>query len=357
MDKQLLDLYSDYLISSFSQTTVTGLSRLLDGAISHDRITNLLAESRFTDQDLWKLTKKDFREIESKEGVLIFDDTIQEKPYTDENEIICYHFDHTKGRNVKGINLLNCVYYNQETTLPFGFDIIRKEEDFVDPKTGKTKRRSKITKNELLRKQLQRTGKNKLQYSYILTDIWFSSQENINYIKQTLDKDCIMGFKSNRKVALSKKDKLQGNFVSISSLSMKSAELLQVYVQGIEFPMLLSKQVFTNKEASSGELYLICSDLTLSYQEIHTIYQKRWKVEEFHKAIKSNTGFAKSPTRIERTQSNHFFASIYAFVKMERLRLKNHLNHFSLQSKLYLNAIKTAFQELNKMQQVQKLYT
>ncbi|MCY4605689.1 MAG: IS701 family transposase, partial [Gemmatimonadetes bacterium] len=31
MDKKLLDLYSDYLLSSFGATTATGLSSLLDG--------------------------------------------------------------------------------------------------------------------------------------------------------------------------------------------------------------------------------------------------------------------------------------------------------------------------------------
>jgi hypothetical protein len=35
------------------------------------------------------------REIESEEGVLILDDSIEEKPYTDENEQICWHYDHS----------------------------------------------------------------------------------------------------------------------------------------------------------------------------------------------------------------------------------------------------------------------
>jgi len=38
---------------------------------------------------------------------LIIDDTIEEKPYTDENEIICWHFSHAKGRCIKGVNLLS----------------------------------------------------------------------------------------------------------------------------------------------------------------------------------------------------------------------------------------------------------
>jgi len=34
-----LDLYTDYLLSSTGPTTATGLSRLLDGTLSHDHVT------------------------------------------------------------------------------------------------------------------------------------------------------------------------------------------------------------------------------------------------------------------------------------------------------------------------------
>ncbi len=33
-----MDLYTDYLLSSFGQVTTTGLSDLLEGSISHDKI-------------------------------------------------------------------------------------------------------------------------------------------------------------------------------------------------------------------------------------------------------------------------------------------------------------------------------
>ncbi len=46
MNKQLLDLYSDYLISSFNKTTATGLSQLVDGSVSHDKISHFLAERK-----------------------------------------------------------------------------------------------------------------------------------------------------------------------------------------------------------------------------------------------------------------------------------------------------------------------
>ena len=48
----LLDLYADYLISSFGPTTATGLSALLEQRVSHDKITRFLSKSQFTSADL-----------------------------------------------------------------------------------------------------------------------------------------------------------------------------------------------------------------------------------------------------------------------------------------------------------------
>lgn len=42
--------------------------------------------------------------MQSVKGVLIIDDSIEEKPFTDENEIFACHYDHSKERNVNGIN-------------------------------------------------------------------------------------------------------------------------------------------------------------------------------------------------------------------------------------------------------------
>ena len=42
MDREFLDLYTDYLISSFGKVTDTGLSELLDEELNHDQITSRL---------------------------------------------------------------------------------------------------------------------------------------------------------------------------------------------------------------------------------------------------------------------------------------------------------------------------
>jgi len=84
----------------------------------------------------------------------------------------------------------------------------------------------------------------------------------------------------------------------------------------------LVRQVFTNKDGSTGILHLVCSDLTCDYDAITTTHKKRCQVEVIHKSLKSNASLAKSPTRTVRTQSNHIFMSICATFKLEWLSIK-----------------------------------
>jgi IS4 transposase len=97
--------------------------------------------------------------------------------------------------------------------------------------------------------------------------------------------------------------------------------------------------------------YLVTSDLTLDWTHITATYQRRWSIEPYHKSLKQNAGLEKSPTRRERIQRNHFFASLGAYIKLERIRLVTKLNHFALKSKIYLSALKAAHQEVVKLKE------
>jgi len=215
--------------------------------------------------------------------------------------------------------------------------------------TKKLKRQSSLTKNEHLRQMLRVCQQNALRYRYVLADNWFSSKENMVFIKLDMGQDFVMALKSNRTVALTPEDQRQGRFVRVDALPLEEGTVVQGHLKGVPFPVVLAKQVFTNKDGSTGVLYLASSDLLLDYGRITAIYQKRWSVEVFHKSIKSNTGLARSPTHTVRTQSNHFFASIYAFFKLELLKLKHQMNHFALRSKLYIKALQASFAELQRL--------
>jgi hypothetical protein len=351
-DKELLDIYTDYLISSFGLTTGTGLSRLLDGAISHDRIQRFLASPIKSGADLWKVVKPHVRQMQSDDGVLIVDDSISEKPHTDENEIICWHWDHSKGRSIKGINFITALYHCNGVSLPIDYHLIEKTEFYIDKKTGKEKRRSPITKNEVYQLLLRQVVRNQISFRYVLNDIWFASAKNMMFVKHELKRDFIMPLKANRKVALSLDDKKNGQYVRVGSLVLEPDTVMTIYLEGVDFPLQLVKQVFINADGSTGILYLVTSDLELTYEGITTIYSKRWNVEPYHKSLKQNASLSKSPTKTVTTQSNHIFASLCAYIKLEMLKGTTKINHFALKSKLYMRALRTAFDALHELQLV-----
>lgn len=346
MDKNMLELYSDFLIASVGLTTATALSAMTDNAISHDKVTRFLSSELLSQDKYWKLIKPIVREIEDDEGVICIDDTIEHKPYTDENDIVCYHFDHTINKSVKGINILT-LFYAGALALPIRYEIISKDEYYIDAKSGKQKRRSLKTKNELFYDALCAiTFSNRVKYKTVVGDSWFGSSDTMKKIHYKFHKRFIFAMKSNRLVSFSKEAKQRGEFRPISKLDRGVDSLEGIWMKGIDFPLSLLIQHFKNEDGTIGVLYLVCNDILLDFTEMSNLYQKRWKIEEYHKSIKQNTGLERSPTKTVTTQSNHIFASIYAYVKLEILKFKTSLNHFALKSKIYIKALKAAMAEL-----------
>lgn len=351
MNYQLLDLYSDYLLSSFSATTATGLSRLMDNQISHDQVSRMLNSRRLEPKDWWLMVKPHVRRIQREDGVITVDDSILEKPYTDENEIICWHYDHAKGRTLKGINFITALYQVEDVSLPVAYRLVTKTEPYID-KQGKQKRRSTITKNEHYRAMLQQCVRNQIPFRYVLNDIWFASVENMCFVKLDLEKEFVMALKANRKVALSPADKQNGRYQRLDQLDLPEDTLTVIYLAQVPFTLHLLRQVFTNADGSTGVRYLVTSDLTLKADQLPTIFQKRWKVEEYHRSLKQNASLAKSPTRTPTTQTNHFVATLCAFTKLELLKVQTNKNHYALKTQLYVSALQQAFDTLRRLEPV-----
>jgi hypothetical protein len=345
MGGDLLDLYSDYLLCSSRQVTATGLSELVDGAISHDKITRFLSSTVMDEKTLWKKVKRVVREYENDEACLIFDDTIIEKEYMDENEIICWHYDHRRGQNVKGMNLLTGFYSTEKegdmVRIPIGYRIIEKTERYIDEKTKQEKRRSPITKNEMMQEMIKRQIQNQVKFRYILVDSWYSSAENMRFIAKK-KKTFIFELKDNRQVTDNEERRNKGQFERVDQLVIPEGTPVKVWLKDLKFPVVLFKQIFTNKDHTQGVRFLVSNDLKLTADQFKTLYKKRWGVEEYHKSLKQNASVGNSPAHTERTQSNHVFAAIYGFVKLEMLKLSKQRNHFAIKTMIYMASLKTA---------------
>ncbi|CEG57664.1 TPA: transposase [Legionella pneumophila] len=345
----MLDLYSDYLIFQNKYATATGLSDLVDGAFTHDKVTRFLRFEDFGSKSLWGYIKKAVRSQETVGGVLILDDSIEEKPYTDENAINCWHYSHAKGTVLKGINILSCMVRYEDFSVPVGYEVIKKDVAYCDIKTRQMRRKSSVTKNQLFQNLIAQAISNKVMFDYVLADNWFGSKANMVRIHKDLQKLFIIGIKSNRTLALTENDAKNERYQQVRALELEEDIAHTVWLRGLDFPVRLLKKVFKNENGSTGNLYLVSNDMLSSAERLYEVYQKRWRIEEYHKSIKQNASLTKSPTRTVKTQCNHIYASIIAYCKLELLKIKTHLNHFAIKYKLIVRANQMAWQELRNI--------
>jgi hypothetical protein len=356
MKKLLSDLYINFLISSFSKIEMTKLSKVLGKGFSHDRFTKMLLDDNFqSDQELFKAIKPMMREYEDEiAGAIIIDDTILHKPYTKESDIVCWHYDHTTGRAVKGIEMLNFLYTNvvgEDISIPVGYELTSKRLEYSSIEDKKRHRRSEFTKNEIMQEKLCIIEKClKVKYKYILADSWFSSVGNMNYIERELGKKFVFAVKSNRNVALSYEDKIKGRYCKISELDMRSCSSCLVYIKGYEQPLRYVRLV--SKDGNDGKAvysYLITNDIEISPSSVSAIYQRWWRVEQYHQSLKQNLKIEQSPTRSQVSQNNHIYFTVVGFVKLEKLKLNFKMNHYSIKEQIYIRALHSAFEELRQL--------
>jgi len=351
-----IEIYINFILSSFGKIEMTKLSTILDGKYSHDVFTkNLLLNDEIeTDKDLWKTVKPILRNYENEDdGCLIIDDSLLAKPHTKDSDMVCWHYDHTISRSRKGILMLNFHYTDASgISLPLGYEIITKTEDVYDKKKKKWVKKSKFTKNEIMRDKLEILHfHNELKYRYILFDKWFASVENLVFVNDVLKKKFVCPLKKNRKVALSEEDKINGKYVSIADVDTGACSSRLVYLEGYEDALKITKQV--SKDGDDDEsiyLYLVTNDIDLTTDKILEIYKRRWKIEEYHKSLKQNLKIEHSPTKVMTSQLNHIFLSVCGFIKLERLRLNYKMNHFAIKEKIYIEALKSAYQKVGKLE-------
>ena len=354
-----LDLYTAYLLSSTGPTTATGLSRLLDGALSHDHITRWLSQTTYGPADLWRQAKPLIRQAETRRpadgfAVLIVDDSVLEKAHTDTNELICTHWDHSQQRYVKGLNFVSLLYQAGELALPIAVELVRKTVPVYQPKTQKTSYQSPFTKNEYLQ-QMLRVAQQQVAYRYLLADSWYASAENM-YLVRALGHHFLFALESSRTVALSAAARAHGQFQAVQSLVFPDTQTERVYLRSVQEAVLVSRQVFTNQYGSQGVLYLVSSDTDLDHAQLTTIYQRRWKsASSFlcrripQVAQLQNASMGKAPTKTRATQATHFFAAVLVYTKLEALKLKCGIGHFRLKAQLYAVGLKAMYHKLGRL--------
>lgn len=338
MNKLILDSYSDFLIFNQGQAAATIFSEATDGLISHDKFTRFLNSGDFGAKELWKFSRPMLKGIQ--QGVLAIDDFICEKPYSKISDINCYHYSHMKGRCLKGVEIISALFAGEDINVPVDYKIISKPTEFCDIETKRLKRKSLVSKNVLARELIQSSLDKELNISYITADSWFCCGDTLEFIEAKAQK-YIFAIKSNRKVYLTEYEREINYGYKLSEVELKDDVPTPFFINNVNHMVYIMKKTFTNGDGTTGVLFLVTNDGELSGDDLYLIYHKRWGIEVFHKSIKNNTSLSKSPASKQRGQKNHIFCSLYAYLKLERIKIKEKKNHFSLKRDIQIFMLKS----------------
>ncbi len=160
-----MDLYSDYLLISPTVVPAIVTVKMLNDTYSHDVVTRMLAQPELSQQIFWKQVKKVICQVESEFGVISVDDSIEHKSHSTKNELISWHFDHSKGASVKGIHMVAFIYVNElsdkrKVKIPLAWELVRKDKlvEKTEKKEGKfitrQVRQASVSKIELVKERL-----------------------------------------------------------------------------------------------------------------------------------------------------------------------------------------------------------
>ena len=326
--------YIEYLICTpGGNYTCTNLADHLDGqpGTSHDAIADFLRREKLTPRSLWEVVQPLLDDGPS--SCLIVDDSVQDKRYSKQIEMVKLQYSGAAGGLVRGIGVINLLHTSaaaEDDFFPIDFRI------YNPGGTGGDGR----TKNEHFRDMLVRAKSDKrLQANTVLFDSWYASVDNLKLIHRTLGMFFVTTLKSNRLVSLSK----ETGYVHLQQIVWTAAQLRQgIWVKLKELPFLVRlfkvvapngdiDWVITNRDTlGQGD-----TQRPMTVQDVQEANGLRWQIEQMHRELKQLVGSAKCQCRKARSQRNHLACCYLAWLSLKVAAKKVGSSLYAARSNLF----------------------
>lgn len=317
--------YCQYLLSSQTNYTLTNLADHLQH-FSHDTINRYLTKTQLTPSLLWQNIQPDIKK--SDDACLVFDDTILDKRFGENIELVRRQYSGTEHRVLPGIGLINCVYINREHNQFWIIDY-RIYEPLEDGKS-KLEHVADMLDDLVNHKQLP--------FARVLMDSWYASQKLMAMI-DNLGKIYYCPLKKNRLV-----DDTRGieKYKQIEKVQWTESELLSGKPIKIKnFPADKKVKLFRVTVSANRTEYVVTNDLNQNdITDVKIICSQRWKIEEFHRELKQLTGIESCQCRKARIQRNHITCAILVWTFLKKTARSMGKTIYQLKSELLSNYLK-----------------
>jgi hypothetical protein len=314
--------YCQYLLSSQINYTITNLAEHLEN-ISHDKINYYLKKEKLTPRLLWDNVKDVIMTDDN--GYVIFDDSVLDKRYSEEIEIVRRQYSGNEHGVLKGIGVVSCVYVNPKLQRFWVVDY----RIFNPDADGKTK-------IDHVKDMLQNLVYHKLlPFDTVLMDTWYAVHNLMLYI-DSLDKIYYCPLKDNRLVddTFGKEKYKRIELLQWSEEELECGKIIKI--KG--FPANKKVKLFRITVSTNRTDYVVTNDLSQSSTDVvQQVCKIRWKIEEFHREIKQLTGIESCQCRKARLQLNHIACAMLVWVRLKNLAYRTGQTIYQIKQKLLSN--------------------
>ena len=237
---------------------------------------------------------------DNRKDVFIIDDSLFDRSRSCKTELLARVFDHCSMKYKRGYRMLTLGWSDGNSFVPVNHCLLSAAEDknllceasSYDGRSlaGKRRRQSRRKATEVMLELIHMAQKSGLSAKYVLFDSWFSSPKVVAALKQEHCLDTIAMVKKSSKIKYGYQDG-RFNIKEIYSKNRKrrgrSKYLLSINVTVGEEEIPAKIVCVRNKSKKKDWLAILCTDTSLSEEEIIRTYGKRWDIEVFFKSCKS----------------------------------------------------------------------
>jgi hypothetical protein len=296
--------YCQYLLSSQINYTLTNFADHTE-RFSHDAINRYLAGEKITPRLVWENVKNQV--VQVTDGYLVFDDTIVDKNYSFQMDLVRRQYSGNAHGIVKGIGIVTCVYVNP-TLDQFWIIDYRIYDPDGDGKTKLEHVQDMLT---------QAVYHKQLRFRTVLMDSWYATKDLMLFIER-LHKIYYCPVKDNRQV-----DDSGGTqpYRRVDSLTWSEGEQQQgKWVKLKGFPQAYKVKLFRVVLSPQRTDYVVTNDLAQNdVQAVQQVCGLRWKIEQFHRETKQLTGLEGCQCRTARILRNHIGCAILVWVRLKQV--------------------------------------
>ena len=284
---------------------------------------------------------------------LVLDDSIKTRRGK-KQEGVCWHFDHVRGKKVKGQQVLTLGLATEEAFLPVDSQLFISQSQanglnraYRDGRSFAAKRYQEArqqTKRQIADDMVKRTLRNGLHADYLLADAWFGTKAMIQtavnmglcgvfrmkkgplrYRYREAGKTLLLNAQQLYKYAI------KGHWKKVDHMPWKAVSLeVEVALgEGEDMYWRAVKLLFVRGVQAPGEpdvgkkdwALFLSTDVNISISQMLQVYALRWAIEVYFKEAKQHLGWLKEQTSTfaSHTASIHLCAMRYLMLVHNKL--------------------------------------